>query len=95
MCVFLSSCYNQLNETAMSSSQPGPRVAKCGCAEAAAGESSPSKDKEKSEDVTLFVVFCVCRGGSWKTPLKFILQDPPTLLFGARVSGWPGIHLVG
>lgn len=79
----------------MASSQPGPRVAKCGCADAAAGESSPSKDKEKSEDVTLFLVYRVCRGIGWKTHLKFILQDPPTLLLGARVSGWPGIHLVG
>lgn len=79
----------------MSSSQPGSRVAKCGRADAAAGESLPSKDKEKTEDGMLFFVYGVCRGGGWKTPLNIILQDPPILLFGARVSGWPGIHLVG
>lgn len=95
MCVILSSCYSKLNETAVSSSQPGSRVAKCGCADAAAGESSLSKDKEKSEDGMLFFVYRVCKGGGWKTPLNIILQDPPTLLFGATVSGWPGIHLVG
>lgn len=78
----------------MSSSQPGSRVTKCGCTDAAAGESSLSKDKEKSEDGTLFFVYPVCKGGGWKTPLSIILQDPP-ILFGATVSGWRGIHIVG
>ena len=94
-CVILSSCYNELNETAVSSSQPGSRVAKCGRADAAAGESLLSKDKEKSEDGTLFFVYRVCRGGGWKTPLNIILQDPPILLVGSWVLGWRGGHLVG
>lgn len=43
----------------MSSSQPGSRVAKCGCEDKAAGESSLSEDKEKS----VLCVSCMHSGG--------------------------------